>query len=133
MALKRIGLVIPEMADPLDFELLRGIYSQAAALEADVIVLSGVLNPSADDLFDSYTVGFSNIYQLICTANVDGFLFAADRFRDAAYRDGFECIGYPDEVVKYLTDDEYQRLLQQFQSKTDASGSSVKHRGIMPR
>ncbi len=52
---------------------------------------------------------------------------------DAAYRDGFECIGYPDEVVKYLTDDEYQRLLQQFQSKTDASGSSVKHRGIMPR
>ena len=85
--MKRIGLVIPEIADPLDFELLRGIYSQAAALEADVIVLSGVLNPSADDLFDSYTAGFSNIYQLICTANVDGFLFAANRFRDAQVRE----------------------------------------------
>ncbi len=30
---------------------------------------------------------------------------------DKAYERGFDCPGYPDEIVKYLTADEYERLL----------------------
>lgn len=28
-----------------------------------------------------------------------------------AYEMGFECLGYPDEIAKRITDDEYRRLL----------------------
>jgi hypothetical protein len=31
---------------------------------------------------------------------------------DKAYELGFECIGYPDEVVKYLTDEEFKQLAE---------------------
>lgn len=84
--MKRIGLMIPEIADPLDYELLRGIYSQAAVLGADVIVLSGILNPMPDGVQDAYTEGFANIYDLVRTAKLDGILFAANRFHDDALR-----------------------------------------------
>lgn len=30
---------------------------------------------------------------------------------DKAYECGFECVGYPNEIVKYLTADEYECLL----------------------
>ena len=84
--MKRIGLILPEIADPLDYELLRGIHRQAAALGADVIVLSGILNPMADNPQDAYTEGFANIYDLVRTARLDGILFAANRFHDDALR-----------------------------------------------
>ena len=84
--MKRIGLVIPEIADPLDYELLRGIYAQAAALGADVAVLCGVLNPMPGSQQDAYTEGFSNIYDLVRTGQFDGILFAASRFHDDALR-----------------------------------------------
>ena len=29
---------------------------------------------------------------------------------DKAYAMGFECIGFPNEVVKYLTDEEYEEI-----------------------
>ena len=29
---------------------------------------------------------------------------------DAAYALGFECVGYPDEIVKYLSKEEYAEL-----------------------
>ena len=31
---------------------------------------------------------------------------------DAAYALGFECVGYPDEVVKYLSEKEYADLVK---------------------
>ncbi len=84
--MKRIGLILPEIADPLDYELLRGIHRQAAALGADVIVLSGILNPMTNNPQDAYTEGFANIYDLVRTARLDGILFAANRFHDDALR-----------------------------------------------
>ena len=84
--MQRIGFLIPEIADPLDHELLRGISAQGKALGLDVIVLTGVLNPMPDMTPDAYTEGFSNIYDLVRTAKLDGLLFAANRFHDAALR-----------------------------------------------
>ncbi|MBQ4466016.1 MAG: substrate-binding domain-containing protein, partial [Oscillospiraceae bacterium] len=84
--LRRIGLVIPEIADPLDYELVQGIYDQAAALGMDVIIYAGVLNPMPDSRRDYYTEGFENIYALVCRHRLDGILFAANRFHDDQLR-----------------------------------------------
>ena len=82
----QIGFVIPEIADPLDYELLDGIHRQAAALGYDTIILSGILNPMPDSGLDYYTQGFENIYSLVCQSRLDGILFAANRFHDDALR-----------------------------------------------
>lgn len=82
----KIGLVIPESADPLDYELLDGIHRQAAALGYDTIILSGILNPMPDSGQDYYTQGFENIYSLVCQSRLDGILFVANRFHDDALR-----------------------------------------------
>ena len=33
--------------------------------------------------------------------------------KQKAYALGFECVGYPDEIVKYITEEEYKKLTQQ--------------------
>ena len=81
-----IGFVIPEIADPLDYELISGIFGQAAKLGYDVVIYSGVLNPMPDSRRDPYTEGFENIYALVCKNRLDGILFAANRFHDDALR-----------------------------------------------
>ena len=32
--------------------------------------------------------------------------------KQKAYSLGFKCMGYPDEVVKYITEEEYEKLTQ---------------------
>lgn len=78
----KIGLIMPEITDPLDYELLDGIYGQAKKLGYDVVVFTGVLNSMSDEKRDYYTEGFDNIYSLICKSSLDGLIFAADRFRN---------------------------------------------------
>ena len=78
----KIGIIMPEITDPLDYELLDGIYGQAEKLGYDVIVFTGVLNSMSDEKRDYYTEGFENIYSLICKSSLDGLIFAADRFRN---------------------------------------------------
>lgn len=78
----KIGLIMPEITDPLDYELLDGIYAQAAKLGYDVVIFTGVLNSRSDEKHDYYTEGFENIYSLICKSRLDGLIFAADRFRN---------------------------------------------------
>ena len=78
----KIGLIMPEITDPLDYELLDGIYGQAAKLGYDVVVFTGVLNSMSDKERDYYTEGFENIYSLICKSSLDGLIFASDRFRN---------------------------------------------------
>ena len=82
----RIGVVIPEIADPLDHELLDGIHRQASAVGYDTLILTGILNPLSDSEQDYYTQGFENIYALVCQARLSGILFAANRFHDDALR-----------------------------------------------
>ena len=78
----KIGLIMPEITDPLDYELLDGIYGQASKLGYDVVVFTGVLNSMSDEKRDYYTEGIENIYSLICKSSLDGLIFAADRFRN---------------------------------------------------
>lgn len=78
----RIGVIIPEIVDPLDYELLDGIYMQAATLGYDVIIYTGIFNSQAEFQQDYYTSGLENIYSLICQSNLDGIIFAAERFRN---------------------------------------------------
>lgn len=77
----RIGLIMPEITDPLDYELLGGVFSQAKELGYDVIVYTGVINSMSSEKRDKYIEGFENIYSLVCKSSLDGIIFAADRFR----------------------------------------------------
>ena len=38
---------------------------------------------------------------------------------DAAYALGFECVGYPDEVVRYISEEEYAELAKQTGAERD--------------
>ncbi len=81
-AIGKIGVMIPEIADPLDYELLDGIYMQAAKLGYDVIVYTGIFNSQSEFQQDYYTDGLENIYSLVCQHQLDGILFAGERFRN---------------------------------------------------
>ena len=80
----RIGVLLPEITDPTDFELLRGIQTQAAALGYDVIVFSGIYNSQTEMLRDDYIKGLENIYTLTGKARLDGILYVAERFHNQA-------------------------------------------------
>ncbi len=81
MAVKgRIGVITPEIFDPLDYELLTGIHSHGAALGYDVFVFTGVRNTAHSFGKDEYTDGLENIYELVRTGNLDGIIFVAERF-----------------------------------------------------
>ena len=76
----RIGVLVPEITDPLDYELLHGIQAQAFSLGYDVIVFSGIYNSQTEMQRDDYIKGLENIYNLIGKARLDGILYASDRF-----------------------------------------------------
>ena len=79
----KIGFIMPEITDPLDYELLDGVYEQAKLIGYDVLVYTGVLNTMSSEKRSYYADGFENIYSLICKSDLDGLIFAADRFRNA--------------------------------------------------
>ncbi len=79
--MKRIGLLMPEIISPQDYEFLQGVYSQAAAAGYDVIVFTGIVNAQHELRYDSYIAGLENIYSLVCMCRLDGIIFAAERFR----------------------------------------------------
>ncbi len=81
-AIGKIGVIMPEIVDPLDYELLDGIYGQAARLGYDIIVYTGIYNSQSEFQQDYYTDGLENIYSLICQSRLDGILFAGERFRN---------------------------------------------------
>ena len=81
-AVGKIGVLMPEIADPLDYELLRGIRAQALKLGYDVMIYSGIYNSQTDTVHDEYSKGLENIYTLIGKSQLDGILFPVDNFRD---------------------------------------------------
>lgn len=85
-AIGKIGVLVPEIVDSLDYELLHGIHKQAKELGYDVLVFTDTYNPMGDQSNDSYTNGLENIYQLAMTGKLDGILFAAGRFNNARVR-----------------------------------------------
>ncbi len=78
----RIGVIMPEIVDPLDYELLDGIYMQAEKLGYDIIIYTGIFNSQSEFQQDYYTDGLENIYSLICQSRLDGIIFAGERFRN---------------------------------------------------
>ena len=80
----KIGVIMPEISDPLDYELLRGIQAQAFRLGYDVIVYSGVYNGTAEAMQTPYAQGLQNIYSLVQKSELSGVIFSAGRFQDEA-------------------------------------------------
>ncbi len=78
----KIGVLLPEIVDPLDYELLRGIHTEARALGCDVIVYCSVYNSQVELQQDAYTHGLENIFTLLMQHRLDGVIFAADRFHN---------------------------------------------------
>ncbi len=79
---RRIGLIMPEITDPLDYELIEGVFSQAKRLGYDVIIYTGIFNSQSEFQQDYHTAGLENIYTLACQNRLDGILYAAERFRN---------------------------------------------------
>ena len=75
----KIGVLLPEIVDPLDYDLLRGIHTEAAALGYDVIVYCSIYNSQVELQQDAYTHGLENIFTLLLHHRLDGVIFAADR------------------------------------------------------
>lgn len=82
-AIGRIGVIMPEIIDPLNYELLGGIQDRAKQLGYDVLVFTGVFNSQAEFRYDSHMIGLDNIYELVSKGRMDGILFAADLFYNA--------------------------------------------------
>lgn len=80
----KIGVLMPEVADPLDFELLRGIQDEAASLGYDVIVYCSIFHSQVEQQRNTYTNGQDNIFSLVTQHRLDGILFAAERFYNQA-------------------------------------------------
>ena len=78
----KIGVLLPEIVDPLDYELLRGIHTEASALGYDVIVYCSIYNSQVELQQDAYTHGLENIFTLLLHHRLDGVIFAADRFHN---------------------------------------------------
>ncbi len=71
---------MPELVDPINYELLDGITQKAKGLGYDVLLFSGILNSQQELDYNDYVKGMENIYELLSVADVDGILFAADWF-----------------------------------------------------
>ena len=84
---KRLGIIMPSLVDPLDYELLHGVFGEAKAHGYDVFVYTGIYNSHIDLQQDSYIRGLENIYNLPGKQRLDGILFAADFFHNHQVRD----------------------------------------------
>lgn len=85
-AIGKIGVIMPEIMDPLDYELLKGVRLQAELLGYDVIVFTGVFNSQLELQQGIYIDGLENIYELIGMAELDGILFGATYFNNEAVK-----------------------------------------------
>ncbi len=81
-AIGRIGIIMPEITDPLDYDVIRGVYSQAKELGYDVLIFTGIYNSHLEFQQDAYVYGMENIYELICKGKLDGILYAASYFNN---------------------------------------------------
>ncbi|MGN0621806.1 MAG: substrate-binding domain-containing protein [Porcipelethomonas sp.] len=90
----KIGVIIPAVIDPLESDLLNEIYSQAEKLGYDIMVFTNASN-SLDSFTESdYVHGEEKIYELLCSVELDGILFAAGRFHS------LRVIGYITDIIK---------------------------------
>lgn len=86
-AQRKLGVIMPSLADPLDYQLVEGIFDVAKPLGYDVFIYTGIYNSHIDLQQDSYIRGLENIYRLPAKQDLDGVLFAADLFHNQAVSD----------------------------------------------
>ncbi|MBR6385713.1 MAG: helix-turn-helix domain-containing protein [Ruminococcus sp.] len=79
----RIAVIISEIFDPLDYELLNGIYSQAEKLNYDTVVLTGIRDIRLAAYHKMFSEKLDNIYTLINSAHFDGIIFVAESFYES--------------------------------------------------
>ena len=78
--MKKIGILISAIIDPLQTELIEAIYETAAAYGYDVIVMTNTTNAHDHFPHNDYTTGEENIFTLIETVKLDGIIFASQLF-----------------------------------------------------
>ncbi|WP_294476448.1 winged helix-turn-helix domain-containing protein [uncultured Ruminococcus sp.] len=79
--MKKIGILISAIIDPLQIELIEAIYETAAAYGYDVIVMTNTTNAHDHFPHNDYTTGEENIFTLIETVKLDGIIFASQLFK----------------------------------------------------
>lgn len=79
--MKKIGILISAIIDPLQTELIEAIYETAAAYGYDVIVMTNTTNAHDHFPHNDYTTGEENIFTLIETVKLDGIIFASQLFK----------------------------------------------------
>lgn len=86
-AIGRIGVVVPQIIEQMEYELMYGIHYQASKLGYDVLIFSDACNPSLDNPENDYILAQENIYQLVRQGKLDGILFTPGRYSLSSLRD----------------------------------------------
>ena len=82
MADGRIAVIISEIFDPLDYELLNGIYSQARKMKYDTVILTGIRDVRRTMYQELSSEKLDHVYSLVKYAEFDGVVYVADSFYD---------------------------------------------------
>ena len=129
----RFGLIVPEINSPLDYDFVEGAYVQAKELGYDLIVYTGVFNSMRGVQYDSYIAGLENIYTLVCIHELDGIIYAYERFHtqevidkisDYVSQTNIPCLVLGGEVPKTqsMEADEYGSMYMITRHMTDEHG-----------
>lgn len=81
-AIGKIGVILPEITDPLEYDLLRGITEQAHAFGYDVLIFTDTFNTASEHHECNYIHSMENIYTLVGMCELNGVVFASGRFHN---------------------------------------------------
>ena len=124
---KRIGIIIPEIFDALEYDLIKGMYAKAKEKNCDLLVLTGVFNSHQEFQQDSYTNCLENIYELIEYGRFDGFVFSAGRFNNLLVRDKIYSMLRKREIPCVVLDDENEFFLSIYPDQRESIKMITKH------
>ena len=129
----RFGLIVPEINSTLDYDFIEGAYAQAKKLGYDLIVYTGVFNSMRGIQYDAYIAGLENIYTLVSMHDLDGIIYAYERFHTQEVIDKISdyvsqtktpCLVLGGEVPKTVSmdADEYASIYRMTRHMTDEHG-----------
>lgn len=129
----RIGLIVPEINSMLDYDFVDGAYTQAKMLGYDLIVYTGVFNSMRGIQYDAYIAGLENVYTLVCMNELDGIIYAYERYHtqevidkisDYVSQTDTPCLVLGGEVPKTqsMEADEYGSMYRITRHMTDEHG-----------
>ncbi len=123
MSMGRIAVIMPAVYDELDREFLSGIHNAAMDIGYDTLVFTGVSAENDED----YTKGENNIYELIFSADINGVIVAANRFRDMELKDTLfrrlDGMGIPCAAIE----ESYGNIAGVFPDQSESIGEITEH------